>query len=122
MVTNKDDRVVRICSSPIIRPSMKCHYEDNELIGVSDYSVIKGRMELSILEVRESLRNRGYGTKIFKDIIKEGINKGATNIVLTTGSDSAGFYREKGMMEIRTNSGIYTFKGDKKWMNKFIKS
>jgi HK97 family phage portal protein len=101
--------------------------KDGKIYGIYGSFVNKDtQLYIGLIEVNPGMTGQGYGKTIMGDIIKDGLDKGCDNVVLSSmDSQSDKFYGAIGMeisVETDLEEGGNGYRGDKGWMNAFIKS
>ncbi len=88
-------------------PYAKCliYEENNKVIGYLYYSDIYERIEINQIEVEESNRNKGIGSKLLEYLLKE--NKDITLEVKETNDIAINLYKKYGFIEVATRENYY---------------
>ena len=86
------------------------YYENNELIGYLEYSLIYDRMEVDNFYVSEKYRNKGIGTKLLAHLVSLAITYRVINITLEVrkSNDIAiNLYKKFGFREVALRKNYY---------------
>ena len=87
-----------------------CYYDNNELIGYLEYSLIYDRIEIDNFFVDENKRGQGIGKKLLSYLVVVGIDNHVVNITLEVrkGNEVArGLYKKFGFREVALRRFYY---------------
>ena len=85
-------------------------YQDNEIIGYLDYSLIYDRIEIDNFLVNEDSRGQGIGKKLLSYLVVIGINNHVVNITLEVRKSNQiarNLYKKFGFREVALRKFYY---------------
>ena len=86
------------------------YYQDNEIIGYLDYSLIYDRIEIDNFFVEEQQRGQGIGKKLLSYLVVIGINNHVINITLEVRKNNEvarNLYKKFGFREVALRRFYY---------------